>query len=92
MHGRDAAGESLIQEHCDRALSMCVAASEWDEVLLVLDMMKRQGLAQLPSTYRAALGCCWSVDNADALADILRAMRSAGVVASGRNVAEVVYT
>mmetsp|Transcript_35347 Transcript_35347/g.81945 ORF Transcript_35347/g.81945 Transcript_35347/m.81945 type:complete len:308 (-) Transcript_35347:1586-2509(-) len=71
---------------------MCVAANEWDEVLVVLNIMNRRNLPQKLSTYRSAIRYCREVGNADASAEILRAMNRAKVIPEGSDVAEVVLT
>jgi pentatricopeptide repeat protein len=54
-----------------------VAADEWDSVLDVIEAMKRQGLAQERSTYRACLVECAKVGNGASAKEILNAMKQA---------------
>ncbi len=67
----------FIEAYCDSILGLCVASDKWESVLDVLDIMKRQGLAQQRSTYRACLQACFEVGNGASAREILRAMEQA---------------
>ena len=41
---QDKMGKTLSQSYCDSILGLCVASDEWDSVLEILAVMKRQGL------------------------------------------------
>jgi pentatricopeptide repeat protein len=58
-------------------LGLCVSSDEWDSVLEVLDIMKRQGLAQELSSYRACLQACFEVGNGASAKEIFIAMEQA---------------
>jgi pentatricopeptide repeat protein len=58
-------------------LGLCVSSDEWDSVLEVLDIMKRQGLVQERSSYRACLQACFEVGNGASAKEILTAMEQA---------------
>jgi pentatricopeptide repeat protein len=58
-------------------LGLCVAYEEWESVLEVLDIMKRQGLKQEKSSYRACLQACFEAGNGGSAKEILTAMDKA---------------
>lgn len=76
---RDQSGMELSQAYCDKVLGLCVASDEWDHVLEVLDVMKRQGLEQGQSSYRACLQACFEAGNGSSAKEILSAMEKAGI-------------
>jgi pentatricopeptide repeat protein len=75
----DKMGKTLSQTYCDYVLGLCVAADEWDSVLVVLDIMKRQGLSQEHSSYLACIQACFESGNGASAKEILSAMDKAGV-------------
>lgn len=76
---RDQSGMELSQAYCDKVLGLCVASDEWDHVLEVLEVMKRHGLQQGPSSYRACLQACFEAGNGSSAKEILSAMEKAGI-------------
>ena len=65
------------EDYCDKMLCYCVAADEWDSVLEVIELMKRQGLVQERSSYRACLLGCYKAGNGASAKEILNAMKLA---------------
>lgn len=57
-----------------------MAQDEWESVLEVLDIMKRHGLMQERSTYRACLQACLEAGNGASAREILQAMEKALVL------------
>lgn len=76
---RDRAGTKLSQSYCDKVLGLCVASDEWDQVLEVLEVMKRHGLKQGRSSYRQCLQACFEAANGASATEILSAMEKAGI-------------
>jgi pentatricopeptide repeat protein len=68
---------NIIEAHCDSILGLCVAYEEWESVLEVLDIMKRRGLKQEKSSYRACLQSCFEAGNGGSAKEILTAMDKA---------------
>ena len=64
---------------CDEILGLCVAQDEWESVLEVLDIMKRQGYTQTHRSYRACLQACLEAGNGASAREILQAMEKAGI-------------
>lgn len=83
---RDRSGMELSQSYCDKVLGLCVASDEWDHVLEVLDVMKRHGLKQERSSYRACLQACFEAGNGSSAQEILSAMEKAGIEAEPMDV------
>eukprot|EP00980_Cylindrotheca_fusiformis_P013678 scaffold3515_cov126-Cylindrotheca_fusiformis.AAC.27 len=83
---QDRLGKKLSQAYCDSVLGLCVASDEWDSVLEVLDVMKRQGLKQERSSYRACLQACFEAGNGASAKEILSAMDKAGVEADTNDI------
>jgi pentatricopeptide repeat protein len=83
---QDRLGKKLSQAYCDSILGLCVASDEWDSVLEVLDVMKRQGLKQERSSYRACLHTCFDAGNGASATEILSAMDKAGVEAEPNDI------
>lgn len=71
----------LLQKeaYCDSVLGLCVAYDEWESVLEVLDIMKRQGWTQERSSYSACLQACFETGNGASAQEILQAMEKATV-------------
>lgn len=80
----------LVEAYCDSMLGLCVSSDEWDNVLEVLDIMKRQGLTQERSSYRACLQACFEVGNGASAKEILNAMEQARVKPEPADVSLVV--
>lgn len=55
-------------------MGLCVAAEEWENVLDVLDVMKKQNLNQERSSYRSCLQSCFEMGNGASAHEILQAM------------------
>jgi len=66
-----------IEAYCDSVLGLCVASDEWESVLEILEIMKRQGLSQERSSYRACLQACFEAGNGASAKEILIAMEKA---------------
>jgi pentatricopeptide repeat protein len=67
------------EAYCDSVLGLCVAYDEWESVLEVLDIMKRQGWTQERSSYSACLQASFEAGNGASAHDILQAMEKAAV-------------
>jgi pentatricopeptide repeat protein len=64
-----------------------VASDEWDSVLEVLDVFKRQNLTQERSSYRACLQACFESGNGVSAKEILNAMEKALVAPEPSDIA-----
>jgi pentatricopeptide repeat protein len=78
------------EAYCDSVLALCVASDEWDSVLEVLEVKKRQGLTQERSSYRACLLACFDIGNGGAAKEILIAMDRALVTPEPSDISLVV--
>ena len=78
------------EAYSDTVLGLCVACDEWESVLEVLDIMKRQGLSQERSSYRACLRACFEAGNGNSAQEILNAMEQALVKPDTSDIALVI--
>ena len=66
--------------------------NEWDDVLIVMEIMQQQGLCQEKSTYRSCLQSCFKHANGSSASEILEAMEKAMVQPDPVDISLVVAT
>lgn len=74
---RNHRGDIITQHDCDLAIGLCYAADAWYYVESILDLMKKKGMKEERSTYRACLSECFNAGNGASALKVVEKMEEA---------------